>query len=108
MPRKTREIVYSYETVTEALESLYRRGYANNFNIKDSALECKNLNLVLKPEDFEIVEFYRFEGETNPGDEEIVYAIESKDGVKGTLVSAFGIYADEVSDEVLKKLKIER
>jgi hypothetical protein len=86
--------LFSYETVTEALEGLYKRGYTNDFNIQGNALECKKLNLKLKPEDFEIVEFYRFEGETNPGDEEIIYAVESKDGIKGTLVSAFGIYAE--------------
>ena len=100
--------MFSYETVTEALADLYKRGYINDFNVQGNALECKNLNLLLKPDDFEITEFYRFEGDTNPSDEEIVYAIKSKKGVKGTLVSAFGIYADEVSDDILKKLKIYR
>jgi hypothetical protein len=63
---------------------------------------------MLSPEDFEIVEFYRFEGDSNPGDEETVYAIQSKDGVKGVLVNAFGIYSDGLTDEILQKLKIER
>jgi hypothetical protein len=100
--------MYSYETVTEALAGLAQRGYTNNFNIQCDSLECKDLNLMLRPEDFEIVEFYRFEGDSNPGDEETVYAIQSKDGVKGVLVNAFGIYSDELTDEILQKLKIER
>ena len=100
--------MYSYETVTEALADLSKRGFVNNFNVQCDSLECKELSLVLKPGDFEIVEFYRFEGDSNPGDEEVVYAIESKNGVKGTLVNAFGIYSDEISDEILKKLKIDR
>jgi hypothetical protein len=100
--------MYSYETVTEALAGLAQRGYTNNFNIQCDSLECKDLNLMLRPEDFEIVEFYRFEGDSNPGDEETVYAIQSKDGVKGVLVNAFGIYSDGLTDEILQKLKIER
>jgi hypothetical protein len=100
--------MYSYETVTEALAGLAQRGYTNNFNVQCDSLECKDLNLMLSPEDFEIVEFYRFEGDSNPGDEETVYAIQSKDGVKGVLVNAFGIYSDELTDEILQKLKIER
>ncbi len=100
--------MHSYDTLTEALADLTKRGYTNNFNVQCDSLECKDLSLELNPNDFEIVEFYRFEGDSNPGDEEIVYAIESKNGVKGTLVSAFGIYSDEVSDEIIKKLSIER
>jgi hypothetical protein len=101
-------MTYSYETVTEALNDLAKRGFTNNFNIQCDNVECKELSLLLKPEDFEIVEYYRFEGNSNPADQEIVYAIESKNGVKGVLVNAFGIYGDEVSDKILKKLKIER
>jgi hypothetical protein len=94
--------------VTEALADLSKRGYTNNFNVQCDSVECKDLSLILRPEDFEVVEFYRFEGDSNPGDEEIVYAIESKNGVKGVLVNAFGIYSDAFSDEIMQKLNIER
>lgn len=99
---------YSYETLSEALADLAKRGYVHDFNLHADCIECKGLNLQLKPEDFEIMEYYRFEGNTDPGDEEIVYAIEASDGSKGVLVDAFGTYADEISPEILKKLKIDR
>lgn len=99
---------YSYDTLSEALNDLAKRGYTHDFNVECDYIECKDLELMLKPEDFEITEFYRFEGESNPGDEEVVFAIESKDGTKGVLVNAFGIYGDTVSDEMLKKLRIDR
>jgi hypothetical protein len=99
---------YSYETLSEALADLTKRGYNNDFNLHSDCIECKGLNIKLKPEDFEIDEYYRFEGNTDPGDEEIVYAISSIDGTKGVLVDAFGVYADEISPEILSKLKIER
>ena len=98
--------MYSYETLSEALNDLSKRGYVHNFNIECDCLKCASLELRLNPDEFEIIEFYRFEGDSNPDDEEIVYAISSKNGIKGTLVNAYGIYSDEISGEMVKKLKI--
>ena len=72
--------MYNYDTVTEAIKDLKARGFTLDFNLQANALQCFNPDLVLEPEEFEIKEIYRFEGDTNPSDEEIVYAIESKDG----------------------------
>ena len=99
---------YSYDTLSEAINDLTKRGYTYNFNIACDAIECRDISLKLSPADFEITEFYRFEGESNPGDEEILYAIESAEGVKGILVNAYGVYAEELSEELVKKLKIDR
>jgi len=40
------------------------------------------------------VNFYRFEGSSDPADNSILFAIETSDGKHGTLVDAFGPYAD--------------
>lgn len=98
--------MYSYETLTEALNDLAKRGYVHNFNIECDSVKCSAIELKLNPDDFEISEFYRFEGDSNPDDEEIVYAITSKDGIKGTLVNAYGTYSDEISNEIAAKLNI--
>ena len=95
----------SYETVTTALKDLKKRGFTLDFNIAFDKLLCAEKNLSLDPHEFEIVEMYRFEGDSNPSDEDVVYAVESKEGtIKGTITSAFGLYADTVSTEILKKL----
>ncbi len=99
---------HSYDTLSEALNDLAKRGFTKNFNIQSDCIECKEIELKLHPDDFEIVEVYRFEGNSNPGDEEVVYAIESKGRVKGVFVTAYGIYSDELSNELIQKLKIER
>ena len=99
----------AYETVTEALTSLKSRGYTIDFNLAFDKILCGDTNICLTPSEFEITEFHRFEGALNPSDEEIVYAIESKDGsIKGTLVSAFGTYSEPMDDELLGKLQIHR
>ncbi len=95
----------SYETVTEALKDLKEKGFTLDFNIAFDKLTCSENQVCLNPNEFEITAMHRFEGETNPSDEDVVYAVESKDGkLKGTITSAFGLYADSVSTEMIKKL----
>ncbi|HAV55733.1 MAG TPA: phosphoribosylpyrophosphate synthetase, partial [Aequorivita sp.] len=48
----------------------------------------------------------RFEGMTNPGDNTILYLIETNDGIKGLLVDAYGADQGEVSPEMIQKLKL--
>ena len=50
-----------------------------------------------------IREFHRFEGISDPDDMAIVYAIESKSGVRGTFADAFGVYADPATAAVLRR-----
>jgi len=101
--------MHSYDTVVAALNGLKARGYNLNFNIAFDKIICSDNKVCLNPNEFEITETYRFEGETNPSDEDVVYAIESKDGkVKGTMTSAYGMYAETVSIEMLKKLSVHK
>ena len=96
-----------YDTVSVAINSLKERGYTTDFNLAFDKLICRETKVCLNPAEFEITEVYRFEGESNPSDEAVVYAVESKDGkIKGTITSAFGMYADSVNDAMLKKLTI--
>ncbi|MDW5289057.1 phosphoribosylpyrophosphate synthetase [Formosa sp. PL04] len=97
----------NYDTVTEAMTDLKKLGYTIDFSILSDkeCLICHLTSTVLSPDDFEIDHFYRFEGDSDPGDEMIVYAISSnKDNLKGIVVNAYGIYADNASSAIVKKL----
>lgn len=96
--------MFSYDTVTEAVTGLKKRGFTMDFNLEENCIVCDNDKY--DPEDFEIVEVYRFEGNSDPADEAVIYAIESKNGEKGILVSGYGISADAISSEMAKKLSI--
>lgn len=99
----------TYDTVTEALKDLKLRGFTIDFNIAFDKIICSDNKVCLNPTEFEIVEVYRFEGETDPGDENVVYAIESKDSeVKGTMSSAYGMYAEGISNEIIQKLSMHK
>jgi hypothetical protein len=99
--------MHIYETLTEAVADLENRGYEYDFTLTADGLECKSLDLFLMPEEFEIDEFYRFEGMTDPDDSAVIYAISSPVGnLKGVLIDAYGVYAENLSPELLDKLKM--
>jgi hypothetical protein len=95
----------SFGTLSQTIEGLKKEGYTIDFNINQECLTCHKTNTVLSPDEFEIDAVYRFEGESNPDDEAVVYAISSPTyRVKGVLVNAYGPYADEVSSALVQKL----
>lgn len=96
----------NYDTVSEAVNGLKNRGFSLDFNLQENCLICQGHKLDVN--DFEIVEVYRFEGNSDPADEAIVYAIQSENGIKGILVSGYGISAEGISAEMAKKLHIHR
>ena len=97
----------TYDTLVDALNDLKKRGYTTDFNLAFDQLKCEDNGVCLAPSQFEITSYYRFEGMTKPDDSSILYVVEAKDGsMKGTLINAYGVYSDPVSDEMLQKLKV--
>lgn len=93
-----------YATVSEAVEKLHQQGFTVDFTIGDNCLSSSEGTF--NADDFDIVDVYRYEGNSDPGDEATVYAIQSKNGVKGILVTGYGASAEDVSPEIMKKLHI--
>ncbi len=98
----------TFDTLTEALDTLRKQGFTLDYNLKEDHLKCQQNAIELHPADFNIVDVYRFEGMTDPGDSTVLYAIEAKSGQHGTLVDAYGPYSDAVSPEMAEKLTIRQ
>ena len=96
------------ETVSQAIDALRAEGYVEDFNLQQNCLECRSHNFRVFHDEFVIDKFYRFEGDSDPGDEATVYAISApKYGIKGVLVNGYGIYTDGVTDDMLKSLTVK-
>ena len=99
--------MYSYDTLVEAMNDLKKRGFTTDFNIAFDQIKCADTGICLLPAQFEITEVYRFEGMTDPDDSSVLFAVAAKDeSMKGVLVSAYGVYSDAVSNEMMQKLKV--
>ncbi|MEX1190527.1 MAG: hypothetical protein WEA99_01050 [Brumimicrobium sp.] len=95
-----------YSTVSEAISKLRSDGFDTDFNLEENCLVCGDDKF--KTDELEIVDVYRYEGESDPGDEATVYGIESQSGVKGILVIGSGSSVDSRMVETLKQLKIRK
>lgn len=93
---------YHYATVAEALAQLKAQGFTVDFNLANNEIVCETGKF--KPEEFDVVDVYRYEGDSDPADEATVYAIQSSSGTKGTLVTGFGFSAEDVAPGILQKL----
>ena len=91
-----------YGTVTEALAAFKQQGFTIDFNIEANGLVGGETRFTT--DEFSIVDVYRYEGNSDPADEATVYAIESKTGVRGVLVTGYGMSSDSLSDAILRKL----
>jgi hypothetical protein len=96
-------------TITEVITFLRGQGYTDDFNLEKNCLSCREDHYRVFHNEFVIDRVFRFEGDTDPADEATVYAISSPvHDIKGILVNGAGIYTDEITDEMLNTLKINR
>jgi hypothetical protein len=91
--------------MTGAIADLVRRGFTANLRVVPGGLRAAT-GETLRPRDLVIREVHRFEGVSDPDDMEILYAIESASGVRGTLADAFGVYADPATGAALQDVPI--
>ena len=78
-------------SVTEAIRLLEADGYRSDFSLADGSVHCGACGRAHPPVQLVVRHTFRFEGDTDPGDEAIVLGVECPAcGVRGIIVSAFG------------------
>jgi hypothetical protein len=82
------------KTLVEVHTKLLADGYKEEFTVSDNLLKALSSGKQYSPAEVKIINFFRFEGQTDPADSSILYVLETNDGVKGTLVDAYGPDAD--------------
>lgn len=95
---------HPYTSLVEAQMGIREQGYTEEFNWVDGELTDADKTKTYGTGDLVIVEHYRFEGASNPGDMSILFALEANDGKKGYAISGYGTYADEKFVKFLDEL----
>ena len=80
--------------MTSLVNKMIKEGFSDQFKVTTRGLYSYGKSRYYRPEQVIVVNFYRFEGQTDPADNSIMYVIETTDGARGTLVDAYGTYAD--------------
>jgi len=92
----------------KCLKKLEGMGFNEQYKVEKGKLVDVNHKKKYKPKDVKAVNFYRFEGISNPDDMSILYAIETTDGQKGTLIDAYGLYSDDETGDFLNQIEINK
>ncbi len=92
-------------TLMEITNSMVKKGYIENFSVKNKKLFAPSKEQSFAPNEIEIVNFFRFEGQSNPDDNAILYVIETNNNLKGTLTDAYGIYADVAINDYIREVE---
>ena len=90
------------------MSKLEQHGYTGQFRVEKDRLVNLTSGKKYKSADVKAVNFYRFEGISDPDDMSILYAIETTDGAKGTLSDAYGNYSDDDTGAFMKQVEIEK
>jgi hypothetical protein len=96
-----------FNTLTGDMETLRKEGYTEDFNLAENCLICRSGQFRIAEDEFMIDKVFRYEGDSDPGDETALYAISSpKHGLKGVLVNGYGVTSDGRTDAILAKLQM--
>lgn len=92
--------IYHYKSASVALEELEKAGFSKDYNEhEEDIIESKDA--------FKILQVYRYEGMTNPGDESTVYGIENTTThEKGFYMAGNSAFEDNEAAKVLLDLEI--
>jgi hypothetical protein len=81
-------------TPSAVINKMMKKGYTEGFRAEKNGLFAPSKEKHYEPAEINVVNFYRFEGDSDPADNAILYVIETTDGLKGTLMDSYGADAD--------------
>lgn len=93
-------------SLSELTNVLEQKGFTEQFRVEERLLKTSRDDKGYRPDEVRAVNFYRFEGMSDPDDTSVLYAIETVDGRRGTLIDAYGTYSDSDVDEFVKEMEI--
>ena len=95
-------------TLSQILEKLRQKGLDHEIKMTDHGkMQREGENKIYNPEDLTIIKTYRFEGDSDPADNSILYLLEDADGEIGYIMDAYGMYSSQENagfDDFIKKI----
>jgi len=96
------------KTLSDCINKQVLNGYTEDFKAAETGILSLQKEKIFKADEVTVVNFYRFEGASDPSDNSILYVIETNDGTKGTLVDAYGPYADPKVDKFMQDVEVNK
>lgn len=102
---------HNLKTLSQVLNTLIKRGITKEICMNDqNQMVLGKGEKTYQPEDLCIVKSYRFEGDSNPDDNAVLYLLKDKDGELATILDSYGAesnYSGKEFDVFLRKIPVE-
>lgn len=85
-------------TLSEVMEKLRIKGWDRPFNWTNEGFTT-GTGKFYNPNELTIIKVFRFEGESDPADNSILYIIEGNDGMIGYSLDMYGVYSNHEEEE---------
>lgn len=94
-----------YSTLLECVTALEEQGYTDALKMTEATFHHDTTPL--DPADFQVDNYHRFEGPTDPADMSVVYAVSSeKHGIKGLLIGSYGSNPSAIVQKMLRDVNV--
>ena len=99
-------ITNTMKPMSEIISSLQIEGHNKDFDVNNEGqLIVLNSNKKYSADKVKILKIYRFEGMSNPGDSAILYLLQTKDNLSGTIIDSYGAENSTQITEFIKQIK---
>ena len=98
-------------TLSQVMNTLSERGVKREFRMnKLGEMKFENSEKNYTPSDLTIIKTYRFEGDSNPDDNAVLYVLKDTTGNIGMIIDSYGAdsnYPGEKFDEFLRDIPVQ-
>ncbi len=99
---------HNLKTLSEVLAILRKRGITKEIRMNEQKqMVLENEEKSYQPQDLCIIKSYRFEGDSSPDDNAVLYVLEDKDDQKAIIIDSYGAdsnYSGEDFDNFLREI----
>ncbi len=85
-------------TLSTIMEKMRIKGWDSEFKWTDDGFTI-GTGKYYQPDELKIIKVFRFEGESDPADNSILYVIEGNDGLIGYSLDMYGAYSNHEDEE---------
>lgn len=87
-------------TLSQVMETLRQRGIHREFRMNENGeMKYEDSEKIYKPEDLAILKTYRFEGDSNPADNVILYVVKDDHSNFGIIIDSYGAESNYPGDD---------
>lgn len=105
------EYMDNMTTLSQVMKTLAERGIHREFRMNESCeMKLDNSEKNYLPTDLTILKTYRFEGDSNPDDNAVLYVLKDIAGNRGMIIDSYGAdsnYPGEKFDEFLRDIPVQ-